>query len=107
MSLEKQKQFWKTLFEEKKLASQLASLAADNADRGVTYDFPQYGKVHVVTQAASALGDNFMSDTFIMTATMTLSDALKDTTTYSTFIKVILISFLTTGWVITILLTIV
>ncbi|KAK4001914.1 hypothetical protein OUZ56_003779 [Daphnia magna] len=86
-SLADRQLFWKTLFEAKKLASQLASLATDHID-GVTYDdLPQYGRVHVVAESASSLGDNFMSDTFIVTAQLTASG--NKTHTLSTFIKVL------------------
>lgn len=85
-SLADRQLFWKTLFEAKKLASQLASLATDHID-GVTYDdLAQYGRVHVVAESASSLGDNFMSDTFIVTAQLTASG--NKTHTLSTFIKV-------------------
>ena len=65
MNLTQKKRFWKTLFENKNLAEQLPSLATKYAEDGVTYGFPAYGQVHVMVHAASALGDNFMSDTFI------------------------------------------
>lgn len=78
--------FWKTLFEEKKLAAKLLSLATDHVD-GITYDdLLQYGQVHIVAESASSLGDNFMSDTFIITAKLTGLD--NETQTFSTFIKV-------------------
>ncbi|XP_057377316.1 uncharacterized protein LOC130698644 [Daphnia carinata] len=86
-SLADRQHFWKTLFEAKSLAAQLASLATDHID-GVTYDdLPHYGQVHVVAESASSLGDNFMSDTFIVTAQLTASE--NKTQTLSTFIKVL------------------
>jgi hypothetical protein len=89
MSLLEQQLFWKTLFEEKKFASQLPSLAANHVD-GVTYDdLPQYGKVQIVVQAASSLGDNFMSDTFTMTAKVTRCDTIE---TLQAFTKVFVLS---------------
>jgi hypothetical protein len=40
--------FWKTLFEEKMLAPQLATLATEHVD-GITYDgIPKYDKLHRV-----------------------------------------------------------
>ncbi|XP_057377313.1 uncharacterized protein LOC130698642 [Daphnia carinata] len=75
--------FWKTLFETKKLAAQLSSMVTSHVN-GVTYDdIPQYGKVHVVAQSGSNLGDNFQSDTFIVTARLLQGQHL------STFIKVL------------------
>jgi hypothetical protein len=95
-SLADRQLFWKTLFEEKKIAKQLAVLATDHVD-GVTYDdLPsQYGQVHIVAQSASSLGDNFMSDTFIVTAQLTKRDAFGNETknTLSTFIKVYILIF--------------
>ena len=90
-SLADRQLFWKTLFEEKKVAPQLPVLATDHVD-GVTYDdMPQYGQVHIIVQSASSLGDNFMSDTFIVTAQLTKRDAVGNETknTLSTFIKVL------------------
>jgi hypothetical protein len=84
--LEHQQMFWKTLFENKKFASQLPSLATDHAD-GITYEFyddlPEFGQVQIVVKAASSLGDNFMSDTFTITATLTRCG-----TTFQAFTKV-------------------
>lgn len=88
MNLAERQKFWKTLFEKKNLAPQLPTLATKYAEDGVTYGFPQYGQVHVMVEAASALGDNFMSDTFIVKATVKKWGAPKEATTYSTFIKV-------------------
>jgi hypothetical protein len=89
----KQKQlFWAELFEEKKLASQLASIATKHVE-GITYDdMPQYGQIHVKVESGSTLGDNFQSDTFIVTAQLTpTNNTVKDDTsisTLSTFVKV-------------------
>lgn len=88
-SLAEQQTFWKTLFELKQLAAQLPSLATDRVD-GVTYDdLPQYGQVHIQAKSASSLGDNFMSDTFIVTAKFSGCDAItNDNDILSTFVKV-------------------
>jgi hypothetical protein len=56
---------WKSLFEEKKLAPQIATLVTDGEH---VYDISKYGKVHVKVVSGSSLGDNFQSDTFIVTA---------------------------------------
>lgn len=89
-SLAQKQQFWTTLFKEKKLSSQLASLATEHVD-GITYDdLPQYGHLHVKVESGSTLGDNFQSDTFIVTVQNTRPNAKDDTCTYtwSTFVKV-------------------
>ncbi|KAI9561522.1 hypothetical protein GHT06_012481 [Daphnia sinensis] len=89
-NLAERQAFWRTLFESKQLAGQLVSLATDHVD-GVTYDdLPHYRKVHVVVKPGSSLGDNFMSDTFIVTAQISGSDA----DTLSTFVKVLPANFL-------------
>ncbi|EFX81550.1 hypothetical protein DAPPUDRAFT_317513 [Daphnia pulex] len=91
-NLKEKQLFWAALFEEKKLASQLASLATKNVD-GITYDdMPQYGQIHVKAESGSTLGDNFQSDMFIVTAQLTrTNNTVKDDTsisTLSTFVKV-------------------
>ncbi|XP_057373635.1 uncharacterized protein LOC130694575 [Daphnia carinata] len=92
-SLVERQTFWRTLFESKKLSGQLISLTTDHID-GVTYDdLPNYKQVHVVVRPASSLGDNFMSDTFIVTAQ--ISGAIEsEAETLSTFVKVLPANFL-------------
>jgi hypothetical protein len=83
--------FWTTLFKEKKLASQLVSLAAEHVN-GITFDdIPQFGHLHVKVGSGSKIGDNFQSDTFIVTAQITPPNAKDDTSRYtlSTFVKVL------------------
>ncbi|KAI9561521.1 hypothetical protein GHT06_012480 [Daphnia sinensis] len=93
-SLSDRQLFWRTLFESKKLAAQLASLATNHVD-GITYeDMPQYGKVHVVAQSGSNLGDNFQSDTFIVTARLLRGQSEDPVDVLSTFIKVLPSNFL-------------
>ncbi|KAK4001916.1 hypothetical protein OUZ56_003781 [Daphnia magna] len=93
--LAERQSFWRTLFEAKTLAGQLVSLARDHTD-GVTYDdLPHYGRVRVVVKPASSLGDNFMSDTFIVTAQISGWEAIAgDGDTLSTFVKVLPSNFL-------------
>jgi hypothetical protein len=90
-SLAERQLFWKTLFEQKKIAKQLAVLATDHVDGVIYDDLLQYGQVHIVAQSASNPGDNFMSDTFIVTAQLTKRDDFGNETknTLSAFIKVI------------------
>ncbi|KAI9561520.1 hypothetical protein GHT06_012479 [Daphnia sinensis] len=81
--------FWKTLFETKNLAAQLTSLA-ENQDDGVIYDdLLQYGKVHVVAQSGSNAGDNFQSDTFVVTARLLQGRPEEPINVLSAFIKVL------------------
>ena len=75
------KLFWTTLFEQEKLASQMHSISTN--DEGVSFtNVGQFGNVHIKCRPASALGDNFMSDTFIVSATV------QDGTSFRGFIKV-------------------
>lgn len=84
--LAEKKLFWKTLFETKLLASKMVSIAKNQAG-SETYDLVQFGKVHLKVEPASTIGDNFMSDTFTVTAFVT--PGLHDKSTiYKTFIKV-------------------
>jgi len=76
------KLFWTTLFEQEKLASQMHSISTN--DEGVSFtNVGQFGNVHIKCRPASALGDNFMSDTFIVSATV------QDGTSFRGFIKVL------------------
>ncbi|XP_057366178.1 uncharacterized protein LOC130687039 [Daphnia carinata] len=84
MELAEHQLFWKTLFEEKQLAPKLALLATVD---GVTYDdMPQNGQVHVSVHSASNLGDNFMSDTFTVSAQLKRRYTTK---TYKAFAKIL------------------
>ena len=74
--------FWKTLFGENEIASQLPFISTKK--EGVSFtDVGQFGEVNFKCHPASKLGDNFMSDTFIGMATT------QDGTNFRTFIKVV------------------
>jgi len=74
--------FWKTLFDEHKLASQLLSISTK--PDGVSFNnVGQFGEVSFKCHPASKPGDNFMSDTFIGTATT------QEGTSFRTFIKIL------------------
>lgn len=77
--------FWRTLFEENDLARQIPELAINgvNGSETIRLEISHYGEVVVKAKAASTLGDNFMSDTFIVEATQAQTD-----TKFSGFIKV-------------------
>ena len=81
-SSEEDKKFWTALFEENSLTMQLPILADDKID-GVTLPSSHSGSVKVKVIRASALGDNFMSDTFLVKA------SAQDENSRNTFIKVI------------------
>ena len=68
MSLDDERKFWTTLFEENNLTMQLPILADDKID-GLDLSSSHSGNVKVKAVRASALGDNFMSDTFLVKTT--------------------------------------
>ncbi len=86
-SLADRKLFWKSLFEEKKLAPQIATLVTDGEH---VYDISEYGKVHVKVVPGSSLGDHFQSDSFIVKAQLMQRDGEDTPKTLSTFVKVTL-----------------
>ena len=61
--------FWTTLFEENELALQLTKLANEKEHDESKLKLP-LGCVKLNVARASALGDNFMSDTYIIEAVM-------------------------------------
>ena len=79
--LNESQRFWTSLFEETQLASKIFDVAAAE-EKGQYFHVKKYGNVLVKSKPASALGDNFMSDTFTIEAT------LEDGTSYISFIKV-------------------
>ena len=90
-NLEEKQSFWKALFEEKKLAPQLCTLATVHDKDGVSFELQQYGKIHVLVRPASALGVNFSSDTFFVKARLQREDVshISDNSqTLTTFVKV-------------------
>lgn len=88
--LSEQKQFWKVLFEQENVASNLMSLST-NHPNGIPYELPNFGQVRVRAAPASALGDNFMSDTFSVTAQLSPRNPDSDSIIYKTFIKVCMV----------------
>lgn len=85
--LAEKKLFWKTLFETENLAPQMIPLATQRSN-GIALELPHFGQVRAKVVAASALGDNFMSDTFIVTAYVAPRNPDSDTIVYKTFVKV-------------------
>lgn len=77
--------FWRTLFEENDLARHIPGCVSTNINGNQTNKFviSHFGEVVVKAKAASTLGDNFMSDTYIVEATQTKTDVK-----FTAFIKV-------------------
>jgi len=72
---------WQMLFEENQIASKLISISTE--PDGVIFNVGQFGEVTFKCYPASKPGDNFMSETFIGTAT------ISDGTSFRTFIKIL------------------
>ena len=73
--------FWTALFEENGLIPKLPEIAGETDGRSLPTK--EFGQVKVKATPASAMGDNFMSDTFIVEAKTD-----KDTKFQTGFIKV-------------------
>ena len=58
--------FWKSIFEQEKLALRLAEIAAQ--PDGCVFHLPTYGSVKLTATKATKLGENFMSLTYYTTA---------------------------------------
>jgi len=59
---------WKSIYEQENVAPRTAEIAAESD--GITFDLESYGKVQLLVKPASALGDNYMSDTYYNTAVL-------------------------------------
>jgi len=59
---------WKSIYEQENVAPRTAEIAAESD--GITFDLESYGKVQLLVKPASAVGDNFMSDTYYNTAVL-------------------------------------
>lgn len=85
--LSEQRRFWKILFEQENLASHLLSLSTYHPNDD-SYELPNFGQVNVRVSPGSALGDNFNSDTFSVTAEVAPRNSDGDGLIFRTFVKV-------------------
>jgi len=76
------KKLWKSIYEQENVASRMAEIASKK-DEGITFELPLFGVVKLVIATASGLGDNYLSDTYYNTAT------LSDGVVHRAFIKVL------------------
>jgi len=81
MALENTQRFWTALFEENELIPKLPEIAGEPDGRSLPTE--EFGQVKVKATPASAMGDNFLSDTFIVEAKPD-----KDVQSLTGFIKV-------------------
>ena len=103
-TLELKQELWQHVFKDEQLIIQLTKAHAANCakesidplqespdESAVTVESTKWGPIRLKVWSASALGDNFMSDTFIATAQSTKRDTVGNErkTTLSTFIKVL------------------
>ena len=81
-SLEDNKQFWKNLFEESDLTSQLMGKDGATPIDEFIFNITLYGRVHLKVKPAVPIGTNFLSDVFIASA------SLENGKNYRGFVKV-------------------
>lgn len=88
-SFEKEKSFWRALFEEHEIARKIPSLVCDNRKKSEingyynSFYVADFGEVLLNVEPASSLGDNFFSDTYLIEAKI-----LKTNTSLNVFAKV-------------------
>lgn len=63
---------WRYLFDTEKLAIKLPEVAAQ--EDGIVFRSTVFGDVRVKTKPATATGENFMSDAYLVSAVQTSSD---------------------------------
>ena len=78
----KEASLWKGIYEQERVASRMVEIAAKK-EEGITFELATYGMVKLVAEPASAIGDNYMSDTYYNTATLSNGEHCK------AFVKVI------------------
>ena len=81
-SLEDHKQFWKNLFEESDLTSQLMGKDGATPIDEFIFNISLYSQVHLRVKPAVPIGTNFLSDVFIANAN------LENGKNYRGFVKV-------------------
>lgn len=83
-NLESKKRFWRILFEEQEIARRITALAEETGPfTPAVYSISHYGEVQVKVNSVSSLGDNFMSDAYVIEA-----HVVEGATDYYSFIKV-------------------
>ena len=76
------KQLWRTIFEQERIAHRLVEVFSEK--NGITSSLEIYGTVRLLVKPATAIGDNYMSDTFYITA------VLNSGVEHRAFVKVII-----------------
>ena len=76
------KQLWKTIFEQERIAHRMVEISS--VTDGISFSLETYGAVQLLVKPASAVGDNYMSDTFCITA------VLSNCVEHKAFVKVIM-----------------
>ena len=64
-SVEYIKQLWRAIYEQEHVASRMVEIAAKK--EGITFEIEAYGTIQLLVKPASAVGDNYMSDTYYNT----------------------------------------
>ena len=85
ISLDENKVFWKTLFEESGLVKNLMGKDGSTPFDEFKFDISSFGKVSLTVKPAVPIGTNFLSDVFIAKA------VLENGKTCSSFVKVLIV----------------
>jgi len=62
------KQLWKTIFEQERITNRIIEITS--VTDGISFSLETFGTVQLLVKPATAIGDNFMSDTFYITAVL-------------------------------------
>ena len=81
MTKSEEKQLWKTIFEQERITHRMVEISSET--NGINFSLETYGAVQLLVKPATAIGDNFMSDTFYIT--VVLSNGVE----HKAFVKVI------------------
>ena len=81
MTKSEEKQLWKTVFEQERITHRMVEISSETY--GISISLKTYGTVQLLVRSATAIGDNYLSDTFYITAV--LSNGVE----YKAFVKVI------------------
>ena len=82
MTKSEEKQLWKIIFEQEHITNRIIEISSE--PNGISICLETYGTVQLLVKPATAIGDNYLSDTFYITAV--LSNGVE----HKAFVKVII-----------------
>ena len=68
MTKSEEKQLWKTIFEQERITHRMVEISSET--NGISISLKTYGTVQLLVKSATAIGDNFLSDTFYITVVL-------------------------------------